>query len=180
MFDLFDVAESLEISDPSISSSEASPARIYQWLENVLALLEVAPGSGTNSIGSLGNSLPPGFSSKTSLVSFPHTADVTLPSSFEGWGNSGMGGPTGFLTLNMTECHSAGAVSSLSLILEDPRGVPRKYFLSPRACRGILRRAEKRNRELPPVLLQALQAVAACPDPADAKRTTSTQRPPAS
>ena len=44
------------------------------------------------------------------------------------------------------------AVSSLSSILErgpiDPR-----YFLSPKACSGILRRAEKRGKELPGALL---------------------------
>jgi hypothetical protein len=38
--------------------------------------------------------------------------------------------------------------SSLSDILETG-DVPRRYFLSATACRGILRRAEKRGRELP-------------------------------
>ena len=44
--------------------------------------------------------------------------------------------------------------SSLSRILEDsPRP---KYYLSPRACRGILRRARERGKELPEKLEQAL------------------------
>jgi hypothetical protein len=43
-------------------------------------------------------------------------------------------------------------------VLQDE--VPSKYFLSPKAARGILRRAEKRGRELPPHLLSALRAVA--------------------
>lgn len=50
-------------------------------------------------------------------------------------------------------------VSSLSEILETG-DVPRRYFLSPKACRGILRRAEKRGKELPVQLMQALRAVA--------------------
>jgi hypothetical protein len=40
------------------------------------------------------------------------------------------------------------AVSSLSDILETG-DVPQRYFLSPKACSGILRRAEKRGKELP-------------------------------
>lgn len=36
----------------------------------------------------------------------------------------------------------------------------RKYFLSPKACAGILRRAEKRGRELPEMLRRALTAAA--------------------
>jgi hypothetical protein len=35
-----------------------------------------------------------------------------------------------------------------------------KYFLSQKACRGILRRAEKRGKKLPGALQQALEAVA--------------------
>jgi DNA (cytosine-5)-methyltransferase 1 len=51
-------------------------------------------------------------------------------------------------------------------VLQDD--VPSKYFLSPRAAAGILRRAEKRGRALPSHLLAALEAVA---------RTTTTDRP---
>lgn len=48
---------------------------------------------------------------------------------------------------------------SLSSVLE--RGpVGRQYYLSPKACAGILRRAEKRGKELPPALKRALQEVA--------------------
>ena len=35
-----------------------------------------------------------------------------------------------------------------------------KYYLSPRACRGILRRAEKRGKEIPETLKRALETVA--------------------
>ena len=52
------------------------------------------------------------------------------------------------------ECPSAAVESHLSQILEDsPR---QKYYLSEKACQGILRRAERRGKELPPVLKKAL------------------------
>jgi hypothetical protein len=38
--------------------------------------------------------------------------------------------------------------------------IPQRYFLSSTACAGILRRAEKRNRLLPPLLHEALERVA--------------------
>jgi hypothetical protein len=47
----------------------------------------------------------------------------------------------------------------LSQILQDI--VPEKYSLSPRACAGILTRASRRGRPLPPQLEAALKAVAA-------------------
>ena len=49
-------------------------------------------------------------------------------------------------------------VSSLSQILED--SPPRKYYLSRKACLGILRRARERGKPLPPQLEAALKAQA--------------------
>jgi hypothetical protein len=51
------------------------------------------------------------------------------------------------------------AVCSLSDILEitDP---PQRFFLSAKACQGILRRAEKRGKALPTTLRLALEQVA--------------------
>lgn len=59
-----------------------------------------------------------------------------------------------FSTRNFGESPKDVEESSLWQILEVE--VPEKYYLSERACRGILRRAAKRGRELPPVLLMAL------------------------
>jgi hypothetical protein len=66
-----------------------------------------------------------------------------------------MGGPTESLTLNTCEwtgwsgpSRRDEGVCSLSDILETG-DVPRRFYLSARACRGILRRAEKRGKELP-------------------------------
>jgi hypothetical protein len=61
------------------------------------------------------------------------------------------------LTLSSLEFHSGGGASSLSDILEGG-DVPQRYFLSATACKGILRRAEKRGKELPEQLMRVLEA----------------------
>jgi hypothetical protein len=82
-----------------------------------------------------------------------------------------MGSPTGFLTLNMSEWTALDGLSlndagvcSLSDILETG-DVPQRYFLSERACRGILRRAANRGKELPPALCEALLSASTCTTP---------------
>jgi hypothetical protein len=66
------------------------------------------------------------------------------------------GGP---LMPNTSDWPNDAAVCSLSQVLE--RGsIPHRFFLSSKACAGILRRAEKRGKELPTQLRLALQAVA--------------------
>ena len=99
---------------------------------------------------------PSGWYGRTSPVSCRLTEDGTLEPSLECWQNSGMGSPTGFLTLNTLEWPSAAVVCSLSDTLETGN-VPQRFYLSATACKGILRRAEKRGKELPPTLREALQ-----------------------
>ena len=60
------------------------------------------------------------------------------------WLNSGMGSHTESLTLNTSEWPKDAAVCSLSEILETG-DLPERFFLSAKACAGILRRAEKAN-----------------------------------
>ena len=62
-------------------------------------------------------------------------------------------------TLNITECHNEESVCLLSQILQDD--APQKYSLSPKACAGILKRAQARGKELPTMLKAALTARAA-------------------
>ena len=64
----------------------------------------------------------------------------------------------GSWTLNTGVSPREGRVSSLSQILED--SPPRKYYLSRKACLGILRRARERGKLLPPQLEAALKAQA--------------------
>jgi hypothetical protein len=123
---------------------EAWPTRAETWPSNFYFWLnDCAPG------GSFGRMSP---------ASCRPLEDGTLVPLSEGWGNSGMGGPTEALTLNTSTWPSDASVSSLSDILETG-DVPEKYYLSRRACRGILRRAEKRGRELPAALLAELRRV---------------------
>ena len=62
---------------------------------------------------------------------------------------------TEFSTLNTGVSPSEGQESTLSQILLAE--VPEKYYLSPKACLGILRRASVRGKELPEVLKKALE-----------------------
>ena len=59
------------------------------------------------------------------------------------------------ITPNTSERHSDAGESFLSWILEGD--APEKYSLSPKACAGILRRAERRGKALPPMLKTALE-----------------------
>jgi hypothetical protein len=67
--------------------------------------------------------------------------------------------PGASMMLNFGESPSAVRESTLSQILE--ANVPEKYYLSARACRGILNRAAKRGKELPAMLKEALEEVIA-------------------
>lgn len=61
----------------------------------------------------------------------------------------------GVLETQLTkECHRDVEESFLWQILEEQ--VQEKYFLSEKACRGIIRRSEKRGKTLPEVLKTAL------------------------
>lgn len=60
-------------------------------------------------------------------------------------------------TLNTGEYHSAAVESTLSQVLE--ANAPEKYYLSAKACQGILRRAERRGKILPVILREALEEV---------------------
>ena len=61
------------------------------------------------------------------------------------------------MMLNTGECPNAVRESTLSQILQ--ANAPEKYSLSPKACAGIIRRAEKRGKELPDMLKEALMEV---------------------
>ena len=142
----------------SMFSQEDSLARITQSQDTAKDWLATVARSGGNSIGSLLASAPPGLSERMYLASSPAEVDlITSPSSIPWW-NSGMAWRGGFLTLNTSEWRNDAAVCSLSDILED--NPDPRFSLSGRACRGILRRADNRNRVLPPFLRTALETVA--------------------
>ena len=151
-------------------------AKTSQWLDNVKDWMEQgADCSGTNA-ASLIRLLPVGFCGKTSLELCPPTTDmISLPCCggspehihgcpMEGgtpavwWSDPNGGLSGGCLTLNGSEWPNDAAVSSLSQVLESH--VDPKYCLSPKACSGVLRRAERRGKKLPAPLEAALLAVA--------------------
>ena len=103
-----------------------------------------------------------GFFGKTSLGSCPRKEDGTLEPSSEGWRNSGMGSPTGFLTLNTSELNDFQGqspkdegVCSLWDILETGE-IPPRFFLTEKHCQGIINRAENKGKALPKALRTAL------------------------
>jgi len=142
------------LANPSLSldSEKEWMTRVATWPSSFLALLT--------------QYAPVGWSGRTCPASCQAAKDGTLVPSSEGWGNSGMGGPTESLTLNTSAWTATSVpylndddVCSLSDILETG-DVPQRYYLSKRACQGILRRAERRGKELPPALQSALLSVA--------------------
>jgi hypothetical protein len=59
-----------------------------------------------------------------------------------------------------TSDHPSGGVASLSSLLEPAASIPPKFWLSAKACAGILRRASSRGKALPEALRVALEAAA--------------------
>ena len=136
------------LEEPHAKTS-ASPDCELDWLERVAT-------SRSNILNLLGVYAPAGWSGRTSPVSCRLTEGGRLEPSSGAWQNSGMGSPTEFLTLSTSEFHSGAVASSLSDILETG-DLPEQYFLSARACAGILRRSERRGKELPLKLRTALE-----------------------
>jgi hypothetical protein len=121
-------------------------------------------------------------SSKTSLASCPVIAGETWQHSSVAWLSSGMAWRSGLSTLDSSACPSGDDASS-SLLCEAKRttltavlqpSVPPRFFLSARSAGGILRRASKRGRELPPALNAALTSQAG---PSELSQPTATAGP---
>jgi hypothetical protein len=153
----------------SMFSSEEHPASRFPSLDSVRDFVTRVATSCLPTVPLLNATAPVGWFGKTSPVSCRVIRGGILEPSSGCWLNSGMGSPTEFLTLSTSEWNhtlvpsrSDGGVCSLSDVLETG-DVPRRFYLSPKACRGILRRAEKRGKQLPPSLAEALQAVASEP-----------------
>jgi hypothetical protein len=95
----------------------------------------------------------------------PRSPDLFDDAAWEPWsgpfGNAGITGDGGFWTLSTSACpNAADGYSAVSLrdVLEPSS--PPKYWLSAKAAAGILRRAARRGRGLPPALEAALRAIA--------------------
>lgn len=144
---------------PSMSSSEARPASRSASQDLEVDLLTAAATSRLSSLDWLMRFAHAGSSGKMCQASYPSTEAETLAPSSGRWLNSGMALRGECLTLATSEFHSDAVESFLWAILE-VQPPPQRYFLSPKACAGILRRAEKRGKTLPVRLAEALEAVA--------------------
>ena len=158
--------------------TEDHHAKTSQWLADVQAWMARGAACSGTSAESLLRSLPLGFCGKTSLALCPLTADATsLPCCGDSqvhdpmcplaagetwalWSGHSESPSGGCLTLAGSESHSDADVCSLSAVLEPSQTVSSKYFLSPRAAAGILKRAQRRGRSLPPALHAALTSIA--------------------
>ena len=154
----------------STSSSVEPHARHSPSLDSAKDLPTLAEASRWSSSDWRKHYVLAGSFGKTSPVSCHRTEDGRLAPSSGRWANSGMGGPTESWTRSMCEwtdtlvpSPSDDGVCSLSHVLEDSRDVPERFYLSPKACAGILRRAERRGKTLPPLLLAALKSAARSP-----------------
>lgn len=146
----------------SESSSEGSPARTSPSRGKGAASRASGAGSSSKPAGSptLFSETEDGSSLRTYPDSF-HPTEAEISESFSRrWPNSGFTtSPTEFWTADTSECPSDGdGSSSLLDVLEAT--VPERFYLSPKAAAGILRRAAKRGKELPTRLREALEALA--------------------
>lgn len=99
------------------------------------------------------------LSSRTFQASSLATEDETSESSFERWPASGMVWGGACLTAGSLESPSHVRESTLSDVIETGE-VPQRYFLSPNAARGMLRRVDRMGRSLFPPLRSALEILA--------------------
>jgi len=97
-----------------------------------------------------------GSSLKMSLVFLPQTKEKILEWSLERWPTSGIASLGGCLMLSTSEFPKGEGVSSSLADVLQTDSVQQKYYLSPKACEGILRRANRRGKTLPPALQEAL------------------------
>ena len=147
------------------SSSEERPAKPSRSQDSDADSLTLAVVSRWSSSAWRRHYALAGSSGRTSPVSCLRTEDGRLAPSSGRWGNWGMGGPTESWTRSGSEWPSDAVVCSLSHVLEAMQDVPQRFYLSQKACAGILRRAEKRGKDLPELLSQALRQVAGNAEP---------------
>ena len=95
--------------------------------------------------------------SQVSSMKMPLFLDLRTENGHQPDASFSMGGPLlGEYTIaSFGAAPSEENASHLSQILEETS--PAKYCLSEKACRGIINRASKRGKELPPILKEALE-----------------------
>ena len=149
---------SSDLWEQSMLSAEGSPARTFPSQGSEPGWLAPEPGSfGTHSL-SRNTSKQAGSSWKMCLESSAQIEELISGQSSLRWPTQGSLTSNGVLWIrNSPESPNAGVESSLLDVLQPV--TDDRYLLSVKACAGIIRRASRRGRTLPPPLMEALQAV---------------------
>ena len=153
--------------EESTSSPQDARAKISLSLENEPEeRREAAPAQASSSSLSalLAKYGPDGSSTKTWSECSLRTRDEISPTSSWRFGTAGIVSAGGLWTRSMCEwtgwsvpSRRDGGVCGLSDVLEPMSPSLRKYFLSPTALKGILRRADARGKALPTLLRDAIE-----------------------
>lgn len=178
-------------TSPNHQTGPLNPEQSTFWPEELLASLSPSEAKERDSTTPVDNSCSPflnwlnayapdGSCGKTFQASCRRVnlKDLTSDASFKGWSNAGMASPGECWTLSTLERPNVAVESSLSDVLETGELHPR-FSLSAKACQGILRRAAKRGKKLPPVLEAALisRASTLISKPSENTETTDQRRP---
>ena len=124
-------------------------ARIVNELKPKCAVWENVPGALSSNGGRDFETVLCAFTGHDGIAPVGGTRDTSKD------GTDSTTSPIGFSIRGFSESRSAAEESFLSQVLETT--VAPKYYLSKRACEGILRRAKARNKTLPPLLKEALE-----------------------
>lgn len=151
----------MQMSLPLKSGQEDSLVRTSRWRGwgRELGLRGKNLDSFLNLLDYLSKVAPEFSSSRTFQVFSLPTEGETSESSFKRWPASGM--TLGGVCLTAGTLESPSHVKESTLLAAIEMGeVPPKYFLSPNAARGMLRRVNRMGRNLFPPLRQALEILA--------------------
>ena len=148
----------LQMSLVPMSGSEDFHAKTSRWREwgRELGLAGNDLDSFMNTLGYLESAAPEFLSSRTLRVSSLAMEAEISESSSRRWPSSGMVWDGVCLTAGTSECPNLVKESTLSAAIETGEA-PDKYFLSPNAAKGIIRRTDQMGRNLFPPLRKALE-----------------------
>ena len=133
--------------------SEEAPANPFPLQGSAKGSKEL-PASCVSTFDAYKSSVLDGSSGKTYQVRSQSRAGLLSDSSFRKWTYSGMVWHGEYWMRNSSTSHNGESVCSLSEVLEICPAP--KYCLTKKACEGIISRAERNGRQLPPILKTAL------------------------
>jgi len=164
-------------TDPWTSLWEARRANRSRWQVYAEAWKILAATSPSPFLDWWTQSAPATLSGKMYPVYCPAQEDGTLAPLSGRWLNSGIVEDGECWTLRCSDSPSDARECSLSDVLQPPSEVRARFYLSAKACAGILRRAEKRGKALPPALEEALRSRTLSTDEEPLDASTPKARP---